>query len=287
MEHTLRAADLEITVNTHGAEWRSLKKAGLEYLWQADPAYWGRHAPVLFPIVGRLKSDLYTYGGHSYHLPQHGFARDRKFRLVDATADRLQFELGWDESSLQVFPFRYHLQAIFSVTPDSVSIRYVVSNRGGEELYFSIGAHPAFQCPVGPGEAFEDYYLEFSEPETLDRHYLSGGLFNGKTAPFLVNAQRFGLTYDLFEQDAIVFHQPVSRYLTLGSDKSPHRLTMDLEGAPYLGIWTKPGAPFICLEPWQGIADRANASGRLEEKAGIISLEPGAEFGFGFSVRVG
>jgi galactose mutarotase-like enzyme len=281
MVHHLQNEQYQIAVKAQGAELSSLRSLAdnLEYIWQADPAIWPRHAPVLFPIVGKVPEGKYHYQGQTYALPQHGFARDEKFDLVHQTADTLTFALSSSDKTLAIYPFPFRLEITYILRGNSLETGYRVINTGAGDLYFSIGAHPAFNCPLLPDEKFGDYYLEFEKPETLSRYLLDQGLQNGQTRPVLEGNRQMPLHYGLFEQDAIVLKDLASQKISLRTPKHAHGLDFEFRDYPFFGIWTKEaGAPFICLEPWHGIADSVNSSGDLTEKEGIILLPPAKDF---------
>ncbi|MDQ2793521.1 MAG: AAA family ATPase [Bacteroidota bacterium] len=289
--YTLTTSECRATFNPRGAELISLvaTASGLEYLWSADPAVWGRHAPVLFPLVGRLPGDAYHYQGHDYRLPQHGFARDQEFAVLRQTDTELVFRLQHDDSTRAVFPFAFELLITYTLRGAQLSVRWDVRNPAADQpLLFSIGAHPAVRCPLLPGEQFEDYYFSFDHPVTLDRHLLTGGLLTGETARVLTHNQELPLSYALFANDALVFKHYDFTRLTLRSRKSARFVRFRFDGFPYLGLWTKgPGANFVCVEPWYGIASPAGAPGELSEKEGILTLEPGQSFTAMYSMEIG
>lgn len=289
--YTLNTPACQATFAAHGAELTSLRTtaADLEYIWSADPAVWARHAPVLFPLVGRLPNDTYSYEGRDYKLPQHGFARDQEFAVLRHTATELVFRLQHDETTRVVFPFAFELTITYTLRDTELTVRWDVRNPATDEpLLFSIGAHPAVRCPLGPDEKFEDYYFEFDHPVTLERHLLAGGLLTGQTAPVLTQARKLPLTYDLFADDALVFKHYDFSGLTLRSRKSAHFVRFQFDGFPYLGLWTKgSGAGFVCVEPWHGIASAAGKPGELSEKEGILTLEPGQVFTAAYTIEVG
>jgi galactose mutarotase-like enzyme len=272
-----------VGVNEHGAELSSLVRKdldNLEYLWPADPTVWARHAPVLFPIVGRLPEDTYYHQGQAYHLPQHGFARDRAFVLVRASATEVQLRLTDDEQSRRVFPFAFELTITHRLQGSTVHVIWEVRNPApAAELLFSIGAHPAFRCPLLPEESFEDYRFRFDHPVQLERHLLDGGLLNGRTESVPTAGKELPLSYGLFAQDALVFKHYDFTRLALVSRRSPRVVQLQFDGFPYLGLWTKgPGAPFVCIEPWHGIAGSVGGPTELADKEGILTLAPGATF---------
>ncbi|RNI26013.1 aldose 1-epimerase family protein [Rufibacter latericius] len=283
---------LRLGVKSAGAELCSLVKKdnNLEYLWQADASFWNRHAPVLFPIVGRLPQDQYLHQGKPYTLPQHGFARDQEFELVEESQHQLVYELKATPESLKVYPFSFVLRIVYTLQDQTVEVRWQVHHAGEGEMLFSIGAHPAFNVPLVPGSSFEDYYLEFSQPELLSRYLLEDGtgLQNGQTEPVLENMAILPLRYGHYEKDALVFKDFRSERVTLKSDQNPHFVQMQFANFPYLGIWTKRvGAPFLCIEPWYGIAGTAGNPVELRDKEGMQSLGTGETFDVAYSITVG
>ena len=288
MLYTLQNSAFQIQVQDHGAELSSFKnlQTNLEYIWQADPAIWARHAPVLFPTVGKLKNNQYTYLGKPYTLPQHGFARDFSFRLESETENTLTFLLEQSEATLTNYPFAFRLYSNYYLKENTLNVSYRVENPGTDILYFSLGAHPGFACPLFPDEDFTDYYLQFEKPEMLERYLLDQGLQNSQTEPVpLENNTQLLLTYALFEKDAIVLKNLNSEKISLHSRRHEHGLDFIFPGYPYFGIWTKEkNAPFICLEPWHGIADSIISSGELTQKEGIIALPPNEEFTCEFTI---
>ncbi|MBC8083676.1 MAG: aldose 1-epimerase family protein [Hymenobacter sp.] len=282
MTYTLENEQCRVTVEASGAELRSFIRKdldNLEYIWEADPAVWGRHAPVLFPIVGRLPADNYVYQGRTYRLPQHGFARDQDFTLVRQTAAALALELRASAATRALFPFEFRLLISYRLAGPTLTVGWEVTNPGTGELLFSIGAHPAFRCPLVAGETFEDYEFVFDHPVTFGRYLLEGGLLNGQTEPVLTAATTLPLRYELFEQDAVVLKHFDFTHVTLRSRRSGRAVRLRFDGFPYLGLWTKgPGARFVCIEPWHGIASATTDSGVLADKEGILMLRPGQEF---------
>jgi len=289
--YTLRTPSCHATFAAHGAELTSLiaSATGLEYLWSADPAVWARHAPVLFPVVGRLPNDTYYYEGQRYQLPQHGFARDQVFAVLQHTDTELVFRLQDNDATRAVFPFAFELTITYTLRNTLLTVRWDVRNPAPDQpLLFSIGAHPAVRCPLLADEAFEDYFLEFDHPVTLERHLLQGGLLTGQTAPVLNEARELPLRYALFAEDALVFKHYDFTRLTLRSRKSAPFVRFQFDGFPYLGLWTKgPGAGFVCVEPWHGIASPVGEPGELSEKEGILTLAPERMFSAAYTIEIG
>jgi len=267
---------LTVGVKTQGAELCSLQGAdGFEYLWQADPSVWNRHAPVLFPIVGKLRDGRYELDGKIYEMTPHGFARDMDFALIEQSGSSLVYQLLPTAETRARYPFEFELRIIYRLTGNCLSIEYAVRNTGSAVMPFSIGAHPAFTLP-GP---VDECYLEFEKAETLNTRLLgSKGLISEKTAPVLNSANILPLTKTLFDRDALIFMDAQSDKITLGAKNSPRRLTVEFPGFPQLGIWAKPGAPFVCIEPWYGYADPEQPYGDILHKPGIQLLAAGKSF---------
>ena len=272
---------LDVHIDTKGGEVKKIyhRQFQLDYLWNGDAAYWNRTSPVLFPIVGKVKDNTYTYKDQPYHLTQHGFARDKEFLLESATATQAVFSLSSNPETLAVYPFEFKLYITYTLSDAALTVAYKVTSPNEGELLFSIGAHPAFLCPLEPGLSFEDYQLTFEKQETAERLLLGRtGISRNAEVVFAKNSNVIPLTYDLFgTKDAIVFKELQSNSMTLSSKKATHGLHFHFKGFPYMGIWTKPG-PFICIEPWYGLADFEDADGKLEHKEGIIHLTAGKAF---------
>lgn len=277
---------LEATVSALGAELQSLRRldTGLEHLWQGDAASWPRRAPVLFPIVGRLRGDRYHWRGVEYRLPQHGFARDRVFELAAHDAASATFVLTDGDETRQGFPFSFRLAVSYRVDGATLGTSFEVTNPGPDDLLFSVGGHPGFRCPLLGGERFEDYSLVFGHAETAGRWPVVDGLIGAPPEPLLDGRRELPLSRDLFSRGALVFKDLRSTAVRLASRRSGAGVEMSFEGFPYLGVWSKPPGDFVCLEPWCGIADPVDATGRLEEKDGLIRLPSGASSRRGFDL---
>ncbi|EBH4176447.1 aldose 1-epimerase family protein [Listeria monocytogenes] len=282
---------LLVEMKTAGAELTRIfhKDTGLEYLWNADSKFWGRHSPVLFPTVGRLVDDTYLVDGKQYHLGQHGFARDRAFQVIEQTENTVRFELDADEDSLAIYPYKFKLSIIYTIEKNTVAVSYEVENTDNKRIYFSIGAHPAFHLPLTDGTTFEDYYLDFGTEENLETLCLEGPYRSGDIKKIVDEPARYlPLSYDLFKNDALIFEALKQKEMTIKSDKTPHFVKVSFPEFPFVGVWTaKPGTPFLCIEPWYGIADGAGESVELRDKAGIEHLEPEAVFASEYEITVG
>jgi len=290
MLYFLQSDNYEVGVDSLGAELQHFIKLDekLELIWQADPAVWAGQAPNLFPIVGELPEQQYTYNGKTYHMGRHGFARRRQFKLVEEQRDKLVFELKYDDETLQQYPFKFRLLIAYKLENNRLSVTYQVTNTDDHTSYFSLGAHPGFNVPLYAGEQYQDYYLEFEEEETLSRHLLNAdGLLSGDTERVLTQKRILPLQHAYFNKDALVFKRLKSEKVTLASQTNPRRIELAFEGFPYLGVWAKPGpSQYVCIEPWCGIASREGGTSELKEKEGINELRPEASFERTFSITV-
>jgi len=279
--HTLENEYIRIAVADKGAELQSIQdvKTGQEYMWSGDAAFWGKHSPVLFPIVGSLKGGTYYYKNRAYQLGRHGFARDCVFELHNATYNSLSFLLQSDEETLKNYPFLFKLCIEYTLIEDKLRVTYRVVNIGEEDMYFSIGAHPAFKVPLFEGDAYSDYKLEFEVVENTGRWPINyDGLLESSDIPFFYNNNVIQLRKELFYKDAIVFKHLQSKKVKLVSIKNNKGFEISFDDFPYLGIWAAKNADFVCIEPWCGIADSVNADQQITNKEGIHQLAPGAVF---------
>lgn len=284
---TLENDFLKISINEKGAELTGIFRKDIqkELLWQADASYWNRHAPVLFPFVGKLKNDSFVWNNKSYTCSQHGFARDEPFSVTDQSKESVTLKLSYSTDTLQRFPFPFHLELGYTLNHSTLCCTYKVINPENEMMYFSIGAHPGFICPLFENETLTDYSLMFNREEHVNRHLLTNGLFDLREEP-VINGNMLPLNEALFTKDAVVLKNLQSHSVTLLSSKHPHRITVSFNGFPYLGIWKKPGARFVCIEPWYGLADYTTHSGKLEEKEGIQSLKGNGIFEAAYHIEI-
>lgn len=271
---------VEASINPMGAELQKLagRESGIDYLWSGDAAYWGKFSPVLFPIVGSLKNNHYTYKGSFYTLHRHGFARVKMFEAEQISETEAVFTLQDDESTRVVYPFRFVLQIRYKLEGNRLTVTYTVYNPGEETLFFSIGAHPAFAVPLKKELAYDDYYLEFNFPETAERWGLQNGLLLDSSVPFLEHEQKISLSSELFAKDAIVLKGLKSTSVALRTAIDSRGLSFGINGWPHLGIWAAPGAPFVCIEPWFGHADPISHDGEITHKPGIEKLTEGGDW---------
>ncbi|MFT6865937.1 MAG: galactose mutarotase-like enzyme [Cyclobacteriaceae bacterium] len=278
---------LKAKFQSKGAEITSLIKikTGQEYIWQANPSHWGRHAPVLFPFVGKLKNDVYTFEGKTYEMGQHGFARDLNFEIERQNEDSIIFLLKSNQETLKNYPFDFELRLEYLLVGQSLITRYHVNNAGSGKMYFSIGGHPAFKCAMTLAGTRSDYHLLFNRDESAAIYLLSDGLFSGKTDHGF-NGNSIHISDSLFDRDALVFKNIKSTNVSLVSvDKT--WLKFHFQGFPYLGIWSKNNrSPFVCIEPWFGLADHVDHDGDLTTKEGIQNLNTGKTFSCDYKIEI-
>lgn len=262
----LRAGISEI-----GAELKTLVANGRENIWQGAPEIWKSSCPILFPICGGLRDDRYLYAGKEYMLEKHGFARFEQFEVQNQTENAVDFVLTPTLETRKKYPFDYKLTVGYHLMGHSLEIRYTVENRTDGEMYFSIGSHEGYYTPEG----IEDYDIVFPEKETLDSYVLYGNLLSHQRLPILKNSRVLPLYEKYFTIDALVFRDLKSRSAILFNRKTGRRVQIDFPDFPYFLLWHKPNAPYICLEPWDGIGDIVDADSDLTKKEGIRKLERG------------
>lgn len=281
MNITISNGTLTAQINPKGAELVSLKHKDREFIWEGNPEYWGKHSPVLFPIVGTLKNNSYVYEGKSYALTRHGFARDNEFTVKEKSESKVVFSLVYNTDTLTVYPFKFELELHYTLSGTSLNIEYIIKNNDEKTMPFSIGAHPAFALPKN----FESYSLKFEQDEELISTQLENDLLSRKTVSIDVKGGLLPLSYALFDNDALIFKELQSKSVTILEKDSPI-VKVSFPHFPHLGIWTKKGAPFICIEPWQGYSDSADSNGILAEKEGMLNLKPGHTYTTGFTIAV-
>lgn len=287
---TLENDQLMVQVDELGAQLHSIKRVGdtTEYLWQGDPASWKRQAPILFPFVGRLKDDQYEFAGQTYHQTQHGFARDRRFNVVDQGKDYVRFEQHDDAKTRSVYPFRFSLTVLISLENDLVKIQYGVANPADRQsLIYAIGAHPGFNMPLSAGANFDDVQLQVQPAEEYSRVVLAGAYNDSKHPQFIDLTTPMKLNRELFANDAIIFKTAGSTFQARLIDPSGHGVAVNTMATQYVGIWTTypTKANFVCIEPWWGIADNMNADGQLLHKQDMHRLAPHQSAQYQFSIQ--
>lgn len=281
---------LSVEVLKTGAELCSIKNLenNKEYIWQADPDIWSSHAPNLFPVIGKLKDGKYFYEGTEYEMPKHGFVRHNiNIDLKNREDDYLRLILAHSEETMKLYPFKFYFEITYRLKGRSLEVTYKISNVDEKPMYFSVGGHPAFNAPLFEGETYEDYFLEFDQKMQLDTHLLNEeGLVSDKTKTILDNDNKIRLRKDLFNNDALIFKDIPSKKVELKSDKSGRILSVEYNDFKNLGIWAKPGAPYVCIEPWLGIADPEDTDQNLKTKEDIIELKAGEDYKAGFTITI-
>ena len=289
--HTLKNDILTIQVRKHGAELSSIRKGETEYLWQADPAFWGRHSPVLFPIVGSVWEKRYRVAGKEYEMGQHGFARDMDFSFVDGNDAEVRYRLESSEETLAKYPFPFVLEIAYKLEGGRLDVIWEVYNKGTEDLYFQIGAHPAFYYPDYDPQTAERGFLSFDRSQGLEciRIKEKGCVDVHTKYPLMVPQDGLmPLTRDTFDAiDTILLEDAQIRRVTLHRNDGTPWLSLGFE-APVVGIWSPPAknAPFICLEPWYGRCDRAGYEGDYRDKDWINRLSPGEKFSSVYTIEI-
>lgn len=281
MIHFIENDYFKIGVKETGAELTSVysKKKEFEYLWQGNADIWNGQSPVLFPIIGRLIDDRYTFDGKEYDMPKHGFARRKEWEFVKSDEKSMTFCLKDDDSTREIYPFSFEFIIIYSLEGNRISVKHEVKNTGRSTMYFSLGAHPAFNCNISDK-------LVFSQKETLEAFKidLEKSLVLPETMPVMNDETDLIITKDIFKEDALIFEGVKSDFLALESKN--HSVKFTLNNAPYLGIWAKPGAPYVCIEPWWGLNDIRDKKVDFSEKVGINKLPSGEVFKYIWSAEM-
>lgn len=281
---------ISIEIDSHGAELKSLKKLSdrTEYMWKGDPAFWGRTSPVLFPFVGGVNHKEYRTKGKTYSMAQHGFARDREFTLLSGQQNEIWFVLDADEETLEKYPYEFRLKLGYKLFEDGVEVIWQVENPGTEVLPFSIGGHPAFQCPIEEGKKQTDYVLRFDrEDKVVSTRLSSAGLATEQKDTYELQKGILPITETLFDKDALVIEQDQAKEVSICDKEGKAYLTVTME-APLFGIWSPPkkNAPFICIEPWYGRCDKEGFTGDLTEREWGNLLEPGENWKASYRITV-
>lgn len=282
--HTISQGGVHATVLAKGAELCSFGDRSVEMMWQAGPG-WPRHAPVLFPIVGRLADDTLTHGGQNFHLTQHGFARDLVFTWAEREADRCLLVLTDDEHTRAMYPFAFRLELGFRFEGGALIVTYRCTNTGNDTLPVSQGAHPAFRWPLAEGVAKEAHVLTFEADEPAPSPRVVGGLLGPAIRPSPIHGGVLELNEALFAQDALILPAPASRWVRYTAPGAPG-LEMRWHGFPSFGIWMRPGHDFLCLEPWSGMASPLDWDGDFEDKPGLALLPPGETLVSGYELKI-
>ena len=291
MIHTIENDYLKVSVNDHGAELYSIfdKIHNREVIWQADPAYWKRHAPVLFPNVGRHFENHYRIGETEYPSKQHGFARDSEFTCVDMTTDSITHKLKSSDATKENYPYDFELKIKHVLEKNQVSVCWEVVNHSNKPMYFTIGGHPAFNVPaVGSADNKEDYLLTFDEQKSLTYLLLdpaSGTALPDQTQTLELTDGTCHIDAHMFDHDALIFDNQIEKAGIAFPDGTPY-LELTCHRFPNFGIWPVPGSSFVCLEPWMGRCDDCGFTGDLSEKANINKLDVDEIFNASYEIKI-
>ena len=290
MKHQIQNKSFSAEVNEKGAELCSFKskETGLEYVWQGNKEFWGSTAPVLFPIIGALKNGEYTHNEKTYSVPKHGFIRNNQNLVIkNKDANAITFFYASNGVLKKDYPFDFEFEITFTLHKNTLNVAHKVTNIGTEEMLFSLGGHPAFNCPLLPNENYDDYYLEFDELQDLNSIVLSSnGLLTDTKKSVVKNSSVLSLTKELFANDALIFKDIASKKVTLKSSNHSNSISVTYSDFSNLGVWAKHQAPFVCIEPWLGVTDHENSTGVFKDKDGIISLPKGQVFRANFEIAL-
>lgn len=280
---------IRIEIDSHGAELKSLvkKETGAEYMWCADPEYWGRTSPVLFPFVGNVSGKQYRTKGKIYDMGQHGFARDMEFALESQTDNEIWFVLRSNEETLAKYPYEFVLKLGYRLDVAKVEVLWHVENPSEEELPFAIGGHPAFYCPVTSGVKQSDCYIQFDVAGPLKCSTIDGYLVGDRVDTYALEDGMLRIDEHLFDNDALIIEKQNIKKVSLCDPKKQVFLTIELD-APLFGIWrpADPGAPFVCIEPWYGRSDRIGYAGELRDREYENVLAAGENWDAGYTILV-
>jgi galactose mutarotase-like enzyme len=285
---TISSGELTARINPLGAElWSLTDRNGREYMTDADPAFWTGHAPLLFPIIGMLNGGVYRLGDRTYALPKHGFARTSRFACAEAGDAAVRFSLTDTEETRAAYPFAFALEVAFRLNGWTLRVAATVANRGSDAMPFSFGFHPAFAWPLPGGAAKDVHRITFAqaEPEPIRRIDPPSGLLLPDPRPTPIEGRTLHPRAALFEPDALIWDRLQSRAVTFGAEGGAC-LDVSFPDAPMLGVWQKPGAHYLCIEPWQGLADPIGYEGDFRDKPGMVTLPAGEEWGFRMEITV-
>lgn len=286
----LKNSELEVHLHPKGAEIHKIigLKDQMNYMWKRDSQYWANSAPILFPIVGKVIDNTYRVEGKEYHLTQHGLARHNEFNVENQTDQEVTFTLDY-QNFLDIYPYKFKLCVTYKLDGNQLACHCHVENLDTKEIYFGIGGHPAFACPMYENESSNDYYVEFEKNETISRRMLDteNSVYNGKIEALLDNEKRFFVRQEMFKDDAIVVTDFKSSWVALKSINHSKAVTLHMDNFNFLGIWatTKVGG-LLALEPWRSHADDAGFTGELKDKEDIVSLETGKSFDCTFTIEI-
>ncbi len=284
---TIASQALTATVSALGAELRSLADAeGRQLQWDGDPAVWSGRAPILFPVIGVLQGGRYRLGGDSYEMPKHGFARHSTFDIIERAANTVTLRLSATPATRAIYPFDFQLDIVFALDGGTLAVHALIGNHGDTPMPASFGFHPALRWPLPFGNPRADHHIRFAQPEPAPvRRIDREGFLTPTPHPTPIVADTLALHDGLFVDDALIFDRLLSRCVTFGSVSGP-RIEVRFDDFPTLGVWTKPGADFICIEPWRGFSDPVGFAGDIRDKPGIALISPGTSFCLRMSIAL-
>ena len=269
---TMKNSFLTVEITTQGAQIKSVKdNNGTEYIWNADPKYWGKSAPVLFPVCGTLKDDKYIYEGREYTMPAHGFAQKMDYSVREATDTKVRIYITDTDKTREMYPFCFDFEVAFTLDKNSVKAEYIVTNKGTGDMYYSVGCHEAYACPEG----VEEYAVEFADEIEPDTYLLDGRIFSGETLHVADRCKVLDIKEEFFDLDSLAFKNMGVYSASLVNKKSGCKVRVDFPGFDYFLIWHEPGSGFLCLEPWKGFPDYTSHDYDFTKKDGIIRVEQG------------
>ncbi|MGB0777969.1 MAG: aldose 1-epimerase family protein [Flavobacteriaceae bacterium] len=285
MDFKLENKYLSVIIKKQGVELISArsKTTNFEYIWQGNPEFWTGQAPVLFPAIGEFKDEICFFEGEQFSIPKHGFVRHNpNFDLLEHEDNSVLLELRHSEETLKMYPYKFSFRIQYTLEKNKLIVHHEVWNLDQKTMYFCLGGHPAFNCPDG----IENYRIKFDETESVKTTLLSeGGLITDTQEDVLVEQNEIQLTEHIFDRDALIFTDLQSNSASLENNKGVPLVSMDYNGFPFLGIWSKPKAPYVCIEPWIGIADHEHTTGEFKDKLGVQNLPAGKLFEADYSIK--
>lgn len=288
---TIKSGNVTAKVDSIGGQWRSFEKDGKEYIWQGNPEFWASSAPILFPVVGRLRNKVMTVGGKEYPMNIHGFARDMSMEILEKSENSVTFRLTDNAETKAAYPWSFDFRVTYTLEGDRLTCSFRVENRDDREMLFGLGGHPGFNVPMAAGEKFEDYLLEFEKEEILASNHVNEdeAISASKKDIILESGRVLPLERSLFNNDALIFEDICSKWVNLVHRDTGKGIHFVYEDFPIFAVWTRgepQNAPYVCLEPWFGMGFRDDEGTALEEKYGIQHLAPGAVFTAEFSAEI-
>lgn len=282
MIHSIENEHLRLSVKSFGCEITSIKSKNTEYefMWQGNPQIWSGQAPILFPIIGRLIDDKYIFDGKEYTMEKHGFARRNEWEFITGDKNSMTFRLTDNENTRTMYPFSFELRVTFTLNENTLKVKHEVENKTDGTMYFSLGAHPAFNCEIGDKLTFSKNEELKTEKIDLVRSLRLPGKFS-----FPQDNGTITITKDIFNEDALILSSFESDSLTLHSDNNSRKIKFTFGNAPYLGIWAKPGASYVCIEPWYGVNDSLEKKDDFSKKDAINALGKNETFVFEWTAK--